>query len=560
MPVTLDSFRTLTQQPVTDKRSIQVKDDKVAFTSRWSWRSPSAEANLKAITTFVKALRTEYGDGIANMIEKGILKGHASKGKPLTGYMVQDLIKLAKEENNRVAEHNSSVIKQFLSGQDKGGQPQPKNLDTAMDGFCQEKKIPPGGRDVIKTQVKDFLLGQAKTGGFNPTVLNLDTLLAGVKGGRPEYVGDGTLYLVEDLAQSPAQSPGGGSSTSDLSKQTNDRVSVPGKPNVIPSSTLAKEWNNKTEAHPTGVCEAAVTMWMENMMDGKSHELIPGEAKYCDYLQTQMIDGKTSWVSELANHQLEVNKKNNESLRISFDGSSANYSSTVLKGEGAQGFGWLEKNLHPEGGFAFLSSSSPKAFTTGHAIGVFRTGPDSFSVFDPNKGLYKTNGAGLAKQLDDNNKIWPMVTATVGRIADLTKPAKTVSELMLNGFDKAVMVTAKNTKLFRELFYSNNYGSPYLDEIRAWVGLRVQEEIDRDSDLKSLWDKAAKEEEKGELGQETGQKLLAAIESIMKQALEDDLMILSGTDRQDNLLGDGSTHDLLTKRINNIRTNIKPQS
>ncbi|MCL2001638.1 MAG: hypothetical protein FWG74_09400, partial [Planctomycetes bacterium] len=298
----------------------------------------------------------------------------------------------------------------------------------------------------------------------------------------------------------------------------------PQSPQVLqaPQATEVQKWVNEG-SDKLGVCEAAISMWLTGMMNGGNARDIPGDAKACENLQNAMIQNKANWVSHLAARQLAVNTLNDPNQRVFFDGSSTSYSTTTLKGgdDEARGFGWLRDNLSHNGGFAVLSASDPELVNVkdaayGHAIGVFREGPDNFWVFDPNQGLYQTTGAGLDQFLSQCNRYWPRVEATLGQVSNLNQTPGVVSELMRNGSELAWMEMSKDNTTLKNMFYSGNH---LVQQIQAGIKDRVLVAMGKDPTASALLQTAGAEARQGGVTPETGKQLQSMVQNLTKAEL-----------------------------------------
>ena len=199
-PITLNQFTRLADQVSEsrlDSHVLKVKDGKLSeggfFTSQ--------AARRQAIEAFVAALRKEYGNHVADMIQNTVVSGMLESGKPLTARLVKDLIHLAEAEKTRVNAHNFKVVEDFLSGRNPE-----KSLDRAVDALCAKNGISaPEDKAEIRERVRAHLAAKADLGGFHPNILTSDALLTGIGKGSSVHTG---FTMCKSLAVSSGSLPG----------------------------------------------------------------------------------------------------------------------------------------------------------------------------------------------------------------------------------------------------------------------------------------------------------------------------------------------------------------
>ncbi|MCL2029861.1 MAG: hypothetical protein FWG97_05555, partial [Deltaproteobacteria bacterium] len=185
MPVTFDSFYNKTIQLQNQDKTLTVNRDQVV--ARGGRNNPAA--NREAIAAFLKSLRAEYGDRIADMISQDrLFKDEGAT--PLTSRKVIDLTLEAEAERFRVKDNNLSVVKKFLSGNSEG-----RDLKAALERYAEKYKVSPENLEIIKNRVADTLLQKAKAGAFNPTLLSPEALYAGMEGNM-RYAGKAAIHTL----------------------------------------------------------------------------------------------------------------------------------------------------------------------------------------------------------------------------------------------------------------------------------------------------------------------------------------------------------------------------
>ncbi|MGE8686155.1 MAG: hypothetical protein ACN6PJ_03395 [Achromobacter sp.] len=86
------------------------------FTRAWDCITRSDEqiaANKAAASSFIGALREEYGDEIANVMSRD-LQAHLSKGRPLTGYRIEQVLAKAERMSNGIQAQNRQLLDECL--------------------------------------------------------------------------------------------------------------------------------------------------------------------------------------------------------------------------------------------------------------------------------------------------------------------------------------------------------------------------------------------------------------------------------------------------------------
>ncbi|MCL2029659.1 MAG: hypothetical protein FWG97_04510 [Deltaproteobacteria bacterium] len=330
-------------------------------------------------------------------------------------------------------------------------------------------------------------------------------------------IGDKIRKLEKKANKAKAQPPNQGG------PQPPNQVNIQQPPNQgVPQGPLAavmQPWSLKGHDQAKG-SEAAVSMWLGNLMGGgKALASLPKDMKACQDHQKELAEKKplgegVSWYvtntlsEKLIVQQLTVNIQNDPAKRVFFDGSSNYHKPAVLKGEGAQGFGWVRDSLSPRGGFAVLSASDPDVKGGGKAMGIFREG-DNFWVFDPAQGLCQTDGARLDKFLSQCGEGWPRVEATLGQVVNLLKPTPDLSELKRNAFELAWMGANQKDPLFKKILYS---GNSQLERVEMGLRDGVLNEFRFDETLGGILEKAEDEAKKpGGVSANTGDQLMKLI-------------------------------------------------
>ncbi|MCL2029300.1 MAG: hypothetical protein FWG97_02645 [Deltaproteobacteria bacterium] len=170
-PITISDFSNLAAG-IKDSQSLKVTDSgNLAKTHIFTFQSRKREA----INAFVGALRNQFGDNIANMLDQTKLSGLKAAGKPLTARLVKDFISQAAQakyneqqeairtrEQAAIDTNNRAAVNKFLSGED------PKNsLDKAVDEFCAKFKVThEGDKAALKENLRNVLTQEAQRGGY----------------------------------------------------------------------------------------------------------------------------------------------------------------------------------------------------------------------------------------------------------------------------------------------------------------------------------------------------------------------------------------------------------
>jgi hypothetical protein len=86
------------------------------FTRAWDCITRSdaqVESNKAIAKDFVQALRNEYGDEIANAMSRD-LSAQLSKGRPLTGYRMQQVMEKAERMSDNIQANNRQLLNDCL--------------------------------------------------------------------------------------------------------------------------------------------------------------------------------------------------------------------------------------------------------------------------------------------------------------------------------------------------------------------------------------------------------------------------------------------------------------
>ena len=164
MPINLNSFVQAAQQANADT-TLKISGDGVRQTGSVGSFFTLASTHRESMAGFIGALRSQYGDSIAN-VASSMLQGSMTAGKPLKAYMVTDLLKLAQSEQTRYQ------VDAFIRGADPG-----HNLDSALDGLCARharEGISPENREILKQQAAGILRGHAFDQTVSPESLTRD--------------------------------------------------------------------------------------------------------------------------------------------------------------------------------------------------------------------------------------------------------------------------------------------------------------------------------------------------------------------------------------------------
>lgn len=160
-------------------------------------------------------------------------------------------------------------------------------------------------------------------------------------------------------------------------------------------------WVNSTKQHPKGVCEAAVTTWLNRIVNQDvqtANKIVPTD---CDALQSQFESGKVTTLDlpTLLGNKAEVNPYDAFGITA---GSATEIQKVLQK---------LKKNE-----FLFISAQGSGS-TDPHALAVFNDGTN-FYFFDPNQGIYEALLAEsdvLAKQIVTNTQLWKELGGIIGK-------------------------------------------------------------------------------------------------------------------------------------------------
>ncbi|MCL2029293.1 MAG: hypothetical protein FWG97_02610 [Deltaproteobacteria bacterium] len=223
MTISIKDFTSLANQVEGDQSLRVTFGGNVAKTHILSLDSRKREA----INQFVTALRTEYGDNIANMIEGSMLNGLRAAGKPLTARMVKEFVNLADTEREQVRTAQAAQAAQMALWREEVKETEIERLDLeraskglaeaqvehfvhssdrvtfsteqaentnnlawAVDRLCVKYKIQDEDiKAMILERVGSFLLKKAEKGGFTLDQASYEALKNGVSEGDPSYVG-----------------------------------------------------------------------------------------------------------------------------------------------------------------------------------------------------------------------------------------------------------------------------------------------------------------------------------------------------------------------------------
>ncbi|MDR1110995.1 MAG: hypothetical protein LBP92_09960 [Deltaproteobacteria bacterium] len=186
--ITMNDFSRLVGQTATadgEATFLKVSDGKLSQTGSVGNFFTTQSTRRETIDAFVGALRSEYGDNIANMINNTAISALRDSGKPLSARMVQDLNSLAQIEQNKLGAHNQEVVKAFLSA--KG----PENtFDVAMGQLLDNYAVASAqDRDSLREKVHDFLLSKANLNAFHAKPLTAADLQRAFDRVAPEFTG-----------------------------------------------------------------------------------------------------------------------------------------------------------------------------------------------------------------------------------------------------------------------------------------------------------------------------------------------------------------------------------
>jgi hypothetical protein len=131
MDVTLRAFTDVAQQAGNDDRAIKLSGDALKDVGALGAAFTTKATNRQTMTTFLDALRNEYGDSAAQLASDR-LAGALADGKPLTARMVRQA----------AADARTGALGTFISGVDFNGQPVAHSLDSAIDAYLDSRDPP----------------------------------------------------------------------------------------------------------------------------------------------------------------------------------------------------------------------------------------------------------------------------------------------------------------------------------------------------------------------------------------------------------------------------------
>lgn len=161
-------------------------------------------------------------------------------------------------------------------------------------------------------------------------------------------------------------------------------------------------WKNKTKKHPRGVCEAATSIWLEQISKQgiqQANKITPQE---CDALQSEVEAGTYTWAADLINLLAPG---------AQFDAFNGPVVTTI-----AEMIHVLDNMQDND----FLYISATNNWGGGHAVAVYKS-QGTYYFFDPNYAIYssgQTQGeiAIMATQIMTNLNPWSNIAVRFGNM------------------------------------------------------------------------------------------------------------------------------------------------
>lgn len=151
------TFGNLTQlaNSLGDDASIVVKNG--GFESRGKVGSffTLKSTNRHAGNVLFAAVRQQYGDAVANALAPQ-MRASREEGKPLSARVVRDVLADAAAMSAGIPRINEDMARHFVLG--NAGPGDTRNLDAAMDAFCEGKNVSPAARNQLKNRFGEALL------------------------------------------------------------------------------------------------------------------------------------------------------------------------------------------------------------------------------------------------------------------------------------------------------------------------------------------------------------------------------------------------------------------
>lgn len=164
-------------------------------------------------------------------------------------------------------------------------------------------------------------------------------------------------------------------------------------------------WENKTELHPNGVCEAAVSMWLRSIPLGSMETANELRSTDCDVLQALCESDQYTWAVDL---QAYIGGE----AVATFSGVESGVRITTAK----ELLGLMQTMKDRD--FFYVSATSTNGFPGGHAIGLVYI-EQQWYAFDPNFAIYSVADAAelqaLADKIMQNLAPWDTINLFPGK-------------------------------------------------------------------------------------------------------------------------------------------------
>lgn len=111
--------------------------------------------NRHAGNVLFAAVRQQYGDAVADALAPQ-MRAAREEGKPLSARMVRDILADAAAMSAGIPRINGDMVRHFVLG--NAGPGDTRNLDAAIDAFCEGKNVTPAAREQLKNRFGEAML------------------------------------------------------------------------------------------------------------------------------------------------------------------------------------------------------------------------------------------------------------------------------------------------------------------------------------------------------------------------------------------------------------------